>query len=291
MKKAMVIRVGKGISRALTEKLIGADIDVIAYSGSRRKLALLEEAFAQSPRLRTVQGDIRDSEALLAAAADGVDVIFCGIYLTYDEKPEKVRQMLEAVESVSANTGTKVVLIEGIYRPAGEKGEALCSDARFLHLISPELYGADVSNTIIYDSLKKIAQGKTVKLMTDPKVRRKYLYASDAVQDVLEIASQESSFGKTWRLGGGPTVTAEELIGIAGSAVQATPRIERVSGWKLKWLQWHEPRVMEILDRYDGGGRDGQEGGLEYVQSGSSTSYEKGITITVAGIKEKYRQM
>jgi len=47
---------------------------------------------------------------------------------------------------------------------------------------------------------------------------------------------------------------------------------------------------MGILDRYDGGGLDGQEVGLECVRSVSSTSYDKGISLTVTGIKEKYRK-
>lgn len=290
MKKAMVVRVGKGIGGALIERLIGGGVDVVAYSGSRRKLTALEETFAHSSHLRTVLGDAHDAEALLAAAADGVDVIFCGIYLTYDENPEKVGQMLEAIEMVSEKTGAKVVIIEGIYRPAGENEQALRSDARYMRLLSPELYGANVSNTIIHYQLKKIAQGKAVKLMTNPAIKREYLYVADAVQDVVELASQDSSFGETWRLCGGPAITAEELIGIAGSVVHAIPRIERIGGWKLRLLQWHEPRAKEILNRYNRGGRNNQEFGLEYVGSGVATSYEAGITATVAGIKEKNHQ-
>ncbi|MCY9663961.1 hypothetical protein M5X11_03035 [Paenibacillus alginolyticus] len=291
MKKAMVVRIGKGIGSALIERLIGVGVDVVAYSGSRRKLTALEEALAHSPQLRTVLGDAHDPEGLLAAAGDGVDVIFCGIYLTYDENPEKARQMLEAIEMVSEKTGAKVVTIEGIYRPAGENEEALCSDARYMRLLSPELYGADVSNTIIHYQLKKIAQGKAVKLMTDPAIRREYLYVVDAAQDAVELASQDSSFGETWRLLGGPPITAEELIGIAGSVVRTIPRFERIGGWKLRLLQWHEPRAKEILDCYDGGGRNDQEYGLEYVGSGVATSYEAGIAATVSGIKAKNRQV
>lgn len=42
MKKAMVVRVGKGIDGALIERLIGGGVDVVAYSGSRRRLTALE---------------------------------------------------------------------------------------------------------------------------------------------------------------------------------------------------------------------------------------------------------
>lgn len=85
MNKAMVLRVGKGIGGPLIERLFGAGVDVVAYSGSERKLSVLKEAFAHSPHLHTVAGDVQDPDGLLAPAA-GVDVIFCGIYLIYDEK-------------------------------------------------------------------------------------------------------------------------------------------------------------------------------------------------------------
>lgn len=81
------------------------------------------------------------------------------------------------------------IIIEGIYRPEGENEQALRSDARYMRLISPELYGADVLNTIIYHQLKKIAQGKSVKSLADPAIRREYLYVADAVQDAVELSS------------------------------------------------------------------------------------------------------
>jgi len=290
MNKAMVVRVGKGIGGPLIERLIGAGVDVVAYSGSRRKLSALEEAFPHSPHLHTVLGDVHNPDGLLAAAMDGVDVIFCGIYLTYDEKPDKVRQMLEAVEKVAEKIGAKVVTIEGIYRPAGGYEQVLRSDERYLRLISPELYGADFSNTIIQYPLKNIAQGKAVKLFAAPAIRREYLYVADAVQDTVELASQDSSFGKTWRLRGGPAITEEELIGIAGSVLHAAPRIERIEGWKWRLLRWHEPRAKDFLDRYDRSGSVGKEYGLEYVRSGVTTSYEAGIAETVSSMKAKSRQ-
>ncbi|RNB87665.1 hypothetical protein EDM56_13895 [Brevibacillus fluminis] len=247
MKKAMVVRVGKGIGCLLVERLIRAGVDVVAYSGSRHKLAALEETLDQSPHLHTVLGDVKDSEGLLAAATNGVDVIFCGIYLTYDENPDKVRQMLEAVEMVSEKTGAKVVTIEGVYRPSGENEQALRLNARYMRLISPELYGGQVTNTIVHYLLKEIANGKTVKSFLRPEIRRQYLYAVDAAVDALELASNDSAFGEIWYLCGGPAITEEELIGFAGSVVHSIPRIDKIGGWKRRLLQWYVPRTKEIL--------------------------------------------
>lgn len=291
MKKAMVVRVGKGIGGLLVERLIGAGVDVVAYSGSRHKLAALEETLDQSPHLHTVLGDVKDSEGLLAAATNGVDVIFCGIYLTYDENPDKVRQMLEAVEMVSEKTGAKVVTIEGIYRPEGENERALRLNARNMRLICPELYGGQVTNTIVHYLFKKIAKGKTVKSFLRPKIRREYLYAVDAAKDTVELATKDSAFGEIWYLCGGPAITEEELIGFAGLVVHSIPRIDKIGDWKLRLLQWYVPRTKEILDRYDRGVRDNKVFGLEYVGSAGATSYEVGVATTVARMKKNYHLM
>lgn len=51
MLKAMVVRAGSGWGRALVKQLIGANIEVVAYSGSQRKLESLQEAFSCSSLL------------------------------------------------------------------------------------------------------------------------------------------------------------------------------------------------------------------------------------------------
>jgi len=288
MRKAMVIRAGRGIGGALVEKLIGKGVDVIAYSGSEHKLSRLREALAHSPHLITVQGDVRNSGELLAAA-DGVDVIFCGIYLTYDEKPNTVRQMLEAVEAVSSRTNAKVVIIEGIYRPADENERLERSELRYLRLISPELYGAEASNTIIHYPLKKIAQGEKAKVLGNPENKREYLYLDDAAQYAVELASKESAYGKTWRLRGGPVISTEELLLIAGSAINTASRIERISGWQWRLLRAYEPKAKAMLDGYERANRELQEHGLEYSGSSPATSYEAGIAETVTSMVVKYR--
>ncbi|CDN44161.1 hypothetical protein BN871_EG_00120 [Paenibacillus sp. P22] len=120
MLKAMVVRAGSGWGKALVKQLIGANVEVVAYSGSQRKLDALEEAFSSTSLLRTARGEAGNRSKLLAAA-EGVDVIFCGVYLTYDDKPEKVRRMLEAVRSAAAATGARTVTLEGVYLPADEE--------------------------------------------------------------------------------------------------------------------------------------------------------------------------
>ncbi|MFC4599509.1 hypothetical protein [Cohnella hongkongensis] len=283
MKKAMVLRAGKGMGRALTGSLIEAGAEVVAFSGSRRRLTALEEAYSGTSRLRTALGDGRNPQSLLTAAA-GVDAIFIGVYLTYDEHPDRVRERLEAVHRVSERTGAKVVLLEGIYRPDGEN-EDLLSGKRHLRLLCPELYGPNVSNTIVHYTLKRIAQGKTAKYVGPPSVKREYLYADDAARDAAELAMRESADAAAWRLRGGPAISASELIGIAGSAVHAVPSAERIGGWKLKLLEWREPRAKDILNRYRQGDSAFAASLPEY--GSERTPYESGIAATLARISEK----
>ncbi|MCU6794956.1 hypothetical protein OB236_22880 [Paenibacillus sp. WQ 127069] len=284
MRKAMVVRAGRAIGNVLVEGLIKVGMDVIAYSGSQHKLSRMKEAFDHSPRLLTAQGDVRNADEMLVAA-DGVDVIYCGIYLTYDENAEKVQQMLKAIETVSSRTGAKVVIIEGVYRPSGQNKLLLANfDQRYLHLNSPELYGAGASNTIFHYSLKKIAKGQKVKVLGNPSVKREYLYLNDAAQYAVELALKESSYGKTWRLRGGSTVSTEALLTIAASTVNIAPRFELISDWKLRLLRAYEPRSRALLDRYESNDWNLQEYELEYIGSGQVTTHEAAIAETINGI-------
>ncbi|WP_068618370.1 NAD-dependent epimerase/dehydratase family protein [Paenibacillus tuaregi] len=281
MLRAMVVRAGSGWGKALVEQLIGANVEVVAYSGSQRKLESLEKAFSSSSLLRTARGNARNRSELLTAA-EGVDVIFCGVYLTYDDNPEKVGQMLEAVRSIAAVTGAKMVTLEGVYLPSNEMEtvNSIHSGATSMRIFSPELYGGTASNTLIHYALRKIVQGKPVKLLINPSVRRDYLYVDDAARYVMELALMESAYGSDWYLRGNGLISQAELLDLAGSVVQAVPRFEPIGGWQRRLLQWYEPRAKKILDRYERLGNEFGSNGTEYGGV-LSTPYQEGIASTV----------
>ncbi|MBB3125496.1 nucleoside-diphosphate-sugar epimerase [Paenibacillus rhizosphaerae] len=287
MCKAMVVRAGSGWGKALVKQLIGANVEVVAYSGSQRKLESLQEAFSSSPLLRTVRGEAGNRTDLLAAA-EGVDVIFCGVYLTYDDNPEKVRRMLKAVRSIALMSGAKMVTLEGVYRPVDEK-EPVNSNVpgtTSMRIFSPELYGEAASNTIIHYALRKIVQGKPVKQLIDPSVRRDYLYVDDAARYVLELASMETAYGSNWHLRGGGPISQAELLDLAGSIVQDAPRFEPIGGLQQHFLRWYEPTAKKMLDRYERLVDNLGTFGTEY--SGvSPTSYKEGIASTIKSMMAK----
>ncbi|WP_145946958.1 NAD-dependent epimerase/dehydratase family protein [Paenibacillus sp. Y412MC10] len=287
MCKAMVVRAGSGWGKALVKQLIGANVEVVAYSGSQRKLESLQEAFPSSSLLRTVRGEAGNRTDLLATA-EGVDVIFCGVYLTYDDNPEKARRMLKAVRSIALMSGAKMVTLEGVYRPVDEK-EPVNSNVpgtTSMRIFSPELYGEAASNTIIHYALRKIVQGKPVKQLIDPSVRRDYLYVDDATRYVLELASMETAYGSNWHLRGSGPISQAELLDLAGSVVQDEPRFEPIGGLQQHLLRWYEPTAKKMLDRYERLGDDLGTFGIEY--SGvSPTSYKEGIASTIKSMMAK----
>lgn len=287
MIKAMVVRAGSGWGRALVQRLIGANVEVVAYSGSRRKLEALEETYASTPLLRTVRGNARNRSELLAAA-EGVDVIFCGAYLNYDDEPEKVRRMLEAVRSVSAATGARTIMLEGVYLPADESisDHAIPPVKTSMRINSPELYGEGVSNTITHYALRKVIQGKPIKRLIEPSAGRDYLYVEDAARYVLELALTESAYGGVWNLRGNGPISQAELLDLAGSVIQTAPRFEPIDGWQMRLLQWYEPRVKKMLSRLEQLGDDSGREGTVFCDP-SPTPYPESIASTIAYMMRK----
>lgn len=283
MTKAMVVRAGNGWGRALIKQLIHANVEVVAYSGSEQKLEALKERFASSSLLQTVRGAAGNPSELLAAA-EGADVIFCGVCLTYDDKPEKARRMLEAVRSVAAATGARTVILEGVYYPADEIPNSPAENS--MRIIVPELYGEEVSDTIIQYALRKIVEGKPVKRLVDPSIRRDYLYAEDAARQARLLALTESAYGRDWILRGNGPISQKELLDLAGSIVQAVPRIESSGGWQLRLLKWYEPRAKKVLEQYERLGECDKTPGIESSDP-CSTSYQEGIASTVMHLTRK----
>ncbi|KRE64708.1 NAD-dependent epimerase/dehydratase family protein [Paenibacillus sp. Soil750] len=285
MLKAMVVRAGSGWERVLVKRLVEENVEVIAYSGSQRKLETLQMNIF-SPLLRIVRGDVGNPDELLDAA-NGVNVIFCGVYLTYDDKPEKVHQMLEAARSVSAAIGAKLVIVEGVYRSVDMKESADVPCPNSMRIFSPELYGEAASNTLIHYALRKIVQGKPVKLPIDPSIRRDYLFIDDAARYVHELAMTESAYGGKWHLCGNGSISQAELLGFAGSVIQIAPRFETIGKWQQRLLQWYEPEMRIKLDSYERYGKSYGTSSKAY-DGVSPTSYEEGIVLTVKHMLEKY---
>jgi nucleoside-diphosphate-sugar epimerase len=283
--KAMVVRAGSGWERVLVKRLIEENVEVVAFSGSQRKLETLQINIS-TPLLRTVRGDVSNPEELLDAA-NGANIIFCGVYLTYDDKPEKMHQMLEAARNVSAAIGAKLVMVEGVYRPAEVKESANDPCPNSMRIFSPEMYGEAASNTLIHYALRKMVQGKPVKLLIDPSIRRDYVFVDDAARYVHELASTESAYGSNWHLCGNGSISQAKLLSFAGSVVQVAPRFETIGKWQQRLLQWYEPKMRIKLDSYERSGKDYGTSSLAY-EGGSPTSYEEGIALSVKHMLEKY---
>lgn len=288
MRKAMVVRAGSAIGRELISKLVSLGIETVAFSKSETKLRELKESHEQHANLHTVRGNIRNT-AELTAAAEGVDVIFCASYVTYDEKQQTVTTMKAAVMEAAQRTGAKVVMIEGVYRPNSEVNNQPAdristvteSTIPILRIHSPELYGASARNTVIYYILKKITQAKSVKVPGSTTVKRHYLYLPDAASRIIDLASRASAYGEEWNLRSGTVISIEELSLIASSIVGMKPSLMPIKGWRLRLLQGYDDRMKEVLHRYEIATQQTQINSLIYEEK-DSTPYEIGITETVS---------
>ncbi|TFE25535.1 NAD(P)H-binding protein [Cohnella luojiensis] len=284
MRKALVVRAGSAIGRALIEKLVAQGTETVAFSGSDRKLGRMKETYAQVPGFHTVSGKARNADDL-ALAAEGVDVIFYGVYLTYDDKPEAVNRITRAVVDVAARTGAKVVRIEGNYCPIEDSSHM--DGPNMLRIQSPELYGAFAKNTFVHYTLKKIAQAKPVNLPGRPSAQREYLYIPDAASRIIDLASRDSAFGGSWKLNSGATISVERLAAIAGEAVGIQPHLKPIGGWKLRLLYRFDRRASQLLNRYEGIDQQIPDNSLAYDGYAPVTPYEIGIAETIRGMLAK----
>ncbi|MBB6633034.1 hypothetical protein [Cohnella thailandensis] len=287
MHKAMIVRVGNGIEEVMIERLLGQGVEVVAYSGSERKLAKLRERHADSSLLQTVKGAAGDEGGLLAAAR-GADAIFCCVYVAYDEREERVERMLNALNYVSGTLNIPLVLLEGTYRFLARKPFRFSSPDRVLRLAAPELYGETAADTVIHYYLKKIAKGEKPDVIGNPQAARGYLYLGDAAEYAIELAREESSYGKTWLLPAGAPLTLAEFGERAAAAAGSGSRPSSLSPWKRRLLGWAMPEMRELLIRYELAGVE-QESPTEFRGRPLRTDYSEGIVRTMEGLSRRYR--
>ncbi|RJE90406.1 hypothetical protein D3P07_09430 [Paenibacillus sp. 1011MAR3C5] len=199
MLKAIVMRAARPWGSSLVARLLEMGTEVIAHSRSERKLKMLRERLGSPAQLRTVSGASGNLEELLTMAR-GTQIIFCDAYLTYEDEPEKVQRYLEVLSTISVETGAKRVIVEGIYRPGNEGEAEIGMGSNMLRILSPELYGSEAKNTIVYYAFQKMARGRPIKQLLAPSVRLEYAFLEDASRDALELALSSSANGRTWKL-------------------------------------------------------------------------------------------
>lgn len=233
-------------------------VEVIAHSRSERKLERLKKRLASPFQLQTISGAV-DLKQLLTLA----QVIFYDAYLTYDDRPEKVQHHLEVLRS-QAYIG---------------------SDSNMLRIFSPELYGAEASDTFVYYAFQRMVHCKTIKQLFDPAIRQEYAFFEDALRDTLELAISSAAYGRTWKLHTNGPISQTELL-TAAYPDAALPRFKRVARWKIGLLFLAEPKIRQLMKKYSSNNRGAITSAINYV-GGHLTSYEVGATITMERLKSK----
>lgn len=284
MWKAIVMRAARPWGSRLVELLLEAGAEVVAHSHSERKLKRLKDGLNFPSRLHTVSGPAGNLKELLAVA-QGAQVIFYDAYLTYNDKPEKVQHHLKVLSSLAAATGAKRVIVEGVYRPAGEVGAAIGLESNMLRIFSPELYGVEASDTFVYYAFQRMVRGKSIKQLFDSTIRLEYAFFEDALRDTLELALSSAAYGRTWKLPTNGPISQVELLTAAYPDAEL-PRFERVARWKIGLLILMEPKIGQLMKKYRSENRDVATSAINYVGVGL-TSYEMGAAITIERLKAK----
>lgn len=284
MWKVIVMRAARPWGSRLVERLLEAGAEVVAHSSSERKLERLKKRLSSPSRLHTVSGAVGNLEKSLAVA-QGTQAIFYDAYLTYDDKPEKVQHHLEVLSSLASATEAKQVIVEGVYRPGGEVRDAIGLDSKVLRIFSPELYGVEATDTLIYYAFQRMVRGKPVRQLFDSTIRLEYAFFEDALRDTLELALSRKASG-TWRLRTNGPISQAELLTAACTNAEL-PLFKPVAGWKLGLLLLAEPRIGQMMEKYLSENHGvGTTNTINYV-GGGLTSYEMGATITIERLKAK----
>lgn len=77
-----------------------------------------------------------------------------------------------------------------------------------------------------------------------------------------------------------------EVVAYSGSRRKLEARFEPIDEWQLRLLQWYEPRVKKMLDRYERPNDDNGTNGIEFYGQ-SPASYQESIASTVKHMARK----
>ncbi len=79
----------------------------------------------------------------------------------------------------------------------------------------PDFYGPLVHTSVLQQALREAQQGRTVRWIGSPTTQREYVYLSDAVKKVAELAMYEAAYGARWIVPGSGPISIERVTAIA----------------------------------------------------------------------------
>ncbi|KOS62005.1 SDR family NAD(P)-dependent oxidoreductase [Lysinibacillus agricola] len=268
MKTALVIGASGGMGYALVNELVGRNIQVKAFARNKEKLDAL---FQHHKNVEIISGDAFNEQEMMRAS-NGVDVIFHAISFPYENWEKLHIRCLDMVINIAERQGAKIALVDNIYaygrqstnpvieqarkEPQTKKGkirltmENKLKDSNVPSLIVhfPDLYGPNAENTILYETLKNVTQGKKANFVGNMQVEREFLYTVDAAKAMVELALRDDTYNQNWNVPAVHPIAGEQLIKILREITDYKKGIRTVSKGMVQMIGIFSPSMREVVE-------------------------------------------
>jgi len=268
LKKALVVGASGGMGYALVNELVGRNIQVKAFARNKEKLVAL---FQHQKNVEIISGDAFNEQEMMKAS-NGVDVIFHAISFPYQYWEELHMKCLEIVINIAERQKAKIALVDNIYaygrqstkpvkeqaskKPQTKKGrirltmENKLKDSNVPSLIVhfPDLYGPNAENTILYETLKNVVQGKKANFVGNMHVEREFLYTVDGAKAMVELALRDDAYNQNWNVPAVHPITGEELVKISHEITGHKKGVRTVSKGMIRLIGIFSPPMKEVVE-------------------------------------------
>lgn len=268
MKKALVLGATGGIGYALARELVDRGVEVVAFS---RRKERLDSLYQNESKVSIFSGDALVEKDVIEAA-DGVDVIFHAVSFPYQEWMEKHPLCIEIIVRAAEKQQAKIALVDNIYaygmqskpevneetrkEPHTKKGKIRLamenrlerSNAQYLIVHMPDLYGPNAENTLLHETLKNVVLNKSANFVGNTKVAREFIFTLDGAKAMVELASREDTYNQNWNIPSAHPITGEEIIEILRSEVGYKKSIRTVSKTMIKCIGIFQPFMREMVE-------------------------------------------
>ncbi|QPQ29954.1 SDR family NAD(P)-dependent oxidoreductase [Lysinibacillus sp. JNUCC 51] len=310
MQTALVIGASGGMGYALVNELVSRNIQVKAFARNKEKLVAL---FQHHENIEIISGDAFNEQDLMRASKD-VDIIFHAISFPYQDWEKLHMGCVEMLISIAERRGAKIALVDNIYaygrqsknpvieqarkEPQTKKGKIRLtmenklknSNVPSLIVHFPDLYGPNAENTILYETLKNVAQGKKANFVGSMQVKREFLYTVDGAKAMVELALRDDTFNQNWNVPAVHPITGEELVKILREITGYKKSIRTVSKGMIQLIGLFNTSMKEVVEMFYLTEEPVILSGEKYekeIGAIPSTSYRVGLEETIAWMNER----
>ena len=310
MQTALVIGASGGMGFALVNELVSRNLQVKAFARNKEKLVAL---FQHHKNVEIISGDAFNEQDLMRASKD-VDIIFHAISFPYQDWEKLHMGCVEMVISIAERRGAKIALVDNIYaygrqstnpvieqvrkEPQTKKGKIRLtmenklknSNVPSLIVHFPDLYGPNAENTILYETLKNVAQGKKANFVGSMQVKREFLYTVDGAKAMVELSLRDDTYNQNWNVPAVHPIAGEELVKILREITGYKISIRTVSKGMIQLIGLFSPSMKEVVEMFYLTEEPVILSGEKYEKEIGAlprTSYREGLEETIAWMNER----